>query len=217
MSVLLVVVLNVCNVAAAVVVRVLQLLLLLVGCVAGGAAAAIAVDLRLRLAAMRMPMRMQIGHAVVIPIQAVEGLQIVRIDLRAVVTASAGLAVAVAVFAVERVVGACIQVLQVCHVVAEMLVLGVVLLLALLAAVFHGQRRRLLLCIGRSSVCVAAARLEAAVAAVHGEAVAVAVAVAVTVVAAVADVALRFDRYKCVGQRGQWWCACGRGYGGCRR
>lgn len=91
---------------------------------------------------------MQIGHAIVIVvIQTVEGLQIMRIDLGAVIAAQV-----CCLLPIQRVV----EVLQMCHVVAQVLVMRVgVMLLLLLCSVFHGQRRRLLLCNWRSSVCVA--------------------------------------------------------------
>lgn len=121
---------------------------------------------------------MQIGHAVVIMvIQTVEGLQIMRIDLSAVIAAQVS-----CLLPIERVV----EVLQMCHVIAQVLVMrvGVVLLLLLLlllCSVLHGQRRRLLLCNWRSSVCVAIG-LETVAAAVQRQTVAAAVAAVVAVV-----------------------------------
>lgn len=118
---------------------------------------------------------MQIGNAVVIVvIQTVEGLQIMRIDLCAVIAAQV-----CRLLPIERVV----EVLQMCHVVAQVLVMrvGVVLLLLLLCSVLNGQRRRLLLCNWRSSVCVAIG-LETVAAAVQRQTVAAAVAAVVAVV-----------------------------------
>lgn len=154
---------------------------------------------------------MQIGHAIVIMVvQTVEGLQIMRIDLCAVIAAQV-----CCLLAIERVV----EVLQMCHVVAQVLVMrvGVVLLLLLLlCSVFHGQRRRLLLllCNWRSSVCVAIG-LETVAAAVQRKTVAAAVAAVVAVTVAVV-VCLRLDCNECVGQRRQRWGSCWSCYGGCR-
>lgn len=153
---------------------------------------------------------MQIGHAIVIVvIQTVEGLQIMRIDLGAVIAAQV-----CCLLPIQRVV----EMLQMCHVVAQVLVMrvGVVLLLLLLllCSVFHGQRRRLLLCNWRSSVCVAIG-LETVAAAVQRKTVAAAVAAVVAVTVAVV-VCLRFDGNECVGQRRQRWGSCWSCYGGCR-
>lgn len=129
-----------------------------------------------------------------------------RIDLGAVIAAQV-----CCLLPIQRVV----EVLQMCHVVAQVLVMRVgVMLLLLLCSVFHGQRWRLLLCNWRSSVCVAIG-LETVVAAVQRKTVAAAVAAVVAVTVAVL-VCLRLDGNECVGQGRQRWGSCWSCYGGCR-
>lgn len=108
-------------------------------------------------------MRMQICHAIMIGIETVKGLQIMRIDLSAIFAANISLLLLLLLLqllAIERVVAAHsmelmllllrmierVKVLQVCHIVAQMLIMriGVVLLL-LLGTIFHWQWRWLLL------------------------------------------------------------------------
>jgi len=131
-------------------------------------------------------------------VQTVEGLQIVRIDLGAVVAASVALLLAVQ--GVACVAAGMLLVVQV-------LVVRLLLLLLLFGAVFHGQRGRLW---GLSVT----ARLEAIVAAMKGQAV-VAVAVVAVAVVAAAAVGFRLDGHESVGQRRQQgWRTGGRGYRG---
>jgi len=115
-----------------------------------------------------------------IGIETVKGLQVMRIDLSAVFATNISLLLLLLLLllellAIERIVAAYsmelmwlllmierVKVLQMCHIVAQMLIMRIGVMLLLFGTIFHWQWRRLLLlllCIGRSSVRVAVAAI----------------------------------------------------------